>query len=133
MASALDDPALMGHDRAKMAAAEAAAMTDDAELHFTQSGNAPFRLIAGILVPCGGKRSGRAEKLKHGMVVVPILVAKDGDNYVVVDGLHRLAALEMVKGMEPELMPSARVKMIKNHIINISNKLSIERFFVFKI
>ena len=63
-------------------------------------------------------RSLAASIIKHGMVVVPILVAKDGDNYVVVDGLHRLAALEMVKGMEPELIPSARVKMIKNHIIN---------------
>ena len=51
MASSLDDPALMGHDRTKMAAAEAAAMTDDAELHFTQSGNASLRLIARVVCP----------------------------------------------------------------------------------
>ena len=51
---------------------------------------------------------------KHGEVVVPILIERTQDNkYIIVDGLHRLAALDLIKETSPSEAISARVKLRK--------------------
>ena len=45
-------------------------------------------------------------------VVIPLTVERKGDNYILTDGYHRLAALEMVKKSHPDMYISILVLTI---------------------
>ena len=64
---------------------------------------------------CASHVRGLADSIsKHGEVVVPILIERTQDNkYIIVDGLHRLAALDLIKETSPSEAISARVKLRK--------------------
>lgn len=48
--------------------------------------------------------------LKYGSVLVPIIIERKDDEFVVKDGVHRLAALELIKKSHPEVEIRTKVK-----------------------
>lgn len=70
----------------------------------------PTRLCVGHV------RSLASSILKHKEVVVPLLmIERDDQKYEVKDGLHRLAALSLLKETHPEVEIKANVKLFINH------------------
>ena len=51
--------------------------------------------------------------LRHQAVFVPILVEKEGDFYKVVDGQHRVKAIEIVTQQHPGIKINAQVKTVR--------------------
>ena len=49
--------------------------------------------------------------LKHGSILLPIILERKDDEYVVIDGFHRLAALDLIKNMHPEKKIIVKVKL----------------------
>ena len=49
--------------------------------------------------------------LKHGSILLPIILERKDDEYVVKDGFHRLAALELIKDTHPEVMITVKAKL----------------------
>ncbi len=56
-------------------------------------------------------RSLASSIMKHGAVILPIILEHKNDEYVVKDGFHRLAAIELVKKQNPNANVSVRVKL----------------------
>lgn len=50
--------------------------------------------------------------LKCKEVFVPIAVTKNGDGYIVKDGIHRIAALEQLKSQDPTVEIKVKAKLI---------------------
>lgn len=48
---------------------------------------------------------------KHGEVVVPIVIERKDEEYVVKDGFHRLAALDIVRKTRPDMEIVVKVKL----------------------
>ena len=57
-------------------------------------------------------RSLAASIIDFKAVVIPLTVERKGDNYILTDGYHRLAALEMVKKSHPDMYISISVLII---------------------
>ncbi len=56
-----------------------------------------------------------ASILKHGRVLLPIIIERTPNNqFVVIDGFHRLAALEMIKNSSPSSVISAYVRLSRH-------------------
>lgn len=49
--------------------------------------------------------------LKHGSILLPIILERKDDKYVVKDGFHRLAALDLIKDTHPEVIITVKVKL----------------------
>ena len=60
--------------------------------------------------------------LKHRAVFVPILVEKEGDFYKVVDGLHRVKAIEIVTQQHPDIKINAPIKTVRMRARRMSTK-----------
>lgn len=56
-------------------------------------------------------RSLASSIMKHGAVILPIIIERKNNEYVVKDGFHRLAAVELVKKQNPDVNVSVRVKL----------------------
>jgi hypothetical protein len=54
-------------------------------------------------------RSLAASIIDFKAVVIPLTVERKGDNYILTDGYHRLAALEMIKKIHPDMYISVSV------------------------
>jgi hypothetical protein len=57
-------------------------------------------------------RSLAASIIDFKAVVIPLTVERKGNNYILTDGYHRLAALEMVKKSHPDMYISISVLII---------------------
>lgn len=54
-----------------------------------------------------------ASIMEFNAVVIPLTVERQGNNYILTDGYHRLAALEMIKENYPSLNISVNIKIKK--------------------
>ena len=52
--------------------------------------------------------------LKHGSILLPIILERKDDKYVVKDGFHRLAALDLIKSTHQDKEIVVRVKLSIN-------------------
>ncbi len=53
--------------------------------------------------------------LGHKAVVVPIVIVKTQDGYQVYEGVHRLAAVELLKGQHPDVKISIHAKLLNSN------------------